>query len=194
MDEKKGGSSIWIPTVLLEAELRREQGLQRRRRRFCITACVILTLSVMFSFMTWLSLLRISGGSMAPTLRHGEIVAAIRRDTYGPGDLIGVYVGQRIYVKRVIALGGQSVDIAADGTVFVDGEELSEPYITEKSIGNCNVDLPCFVPDGQFFILGDHRATSVDSRYAPVGCIAEEEVIGKIVFRLWPLHRLGPIK
>ena len=104
MDEKKGGSSIWIPTVLLEAELRREQGLQRRRRRFCITACVILTLSVMFSFMTWLSLLRISGGSMAPTLRHGEIVAAIRRDTYGPGDLIGVYVGQRIYVKRVIAL------------------------------------------------------------------------------------------
>ena len=84
--------------------------------------------------------------------------------------------------------------IDADGNVSVDGTLLEEPYLTEKALGDCNIDLPYQVPDNRYFCMGDHRSTSVDSRHTNVGCVSEEQIVGKIVFRVWPLTDFGLLK
>lgn len=110
------------------------------------------------------------------------------------GDLIAFYVGNKILVKRTIAGPGQWVDIDDDGNVYVDGELLEEPYLTEKALGDCNIELPYQVPENRYFCMGDHRSTSVDSRNSNVGCVSEEQIVGKIVFRIWPLDEFGALE
>ena len=141
----------------------------------------------------FMPVLRIYGKSMTPTLNEGEIVVSVKGSDFSRGSVVGLYVGNKLLVKRVIAGPGQWVNIARDGTVTVDGKELKEPYLTEKAYGDVNIDLPYQVPDGRYFVMGDHRSTSQDSRNLTVGCIAEEQIVGRIVFRIWPLKRLGPI-
>ncbi len=125
--------------------------------------------------------------------QDGDIVVALSNSSFKTGDVIAFYYNNRILIKRVIASAGDWVDIDGDGNVYVNGESLEEPYIAEKALGKCDIELPCQVPDGKCFVMGDHRATSVDSRSSAVGCISDSGVVGRIVFRIWPLDGLGLI-
>ena len=128
---------------------------------------------------------------MTPTLQDGEIVFSVKTTNMDQGDIVAFYYNNKILVKRVIAGPGDWVDIAQDGTVSVNGTPLEEPYLEEEAFGDADIELPYQVPDGRIFVMGDHRATSVDSRHTAVGCVAEEQIVGKIAFRVWPLDRLG---
>ena len=185
-----------MPTVdQLKAELNRETYNSRFKSVFFSTVytLVIVAAAAVLVATIWMPVLQIYGASMTPTLGEGEIVASVKGSDFEPGDLVAFYLGNKILVKRCIAGPGQWVDIDEDGTVYVDGKELSEPYLTEKALGDCDIELPYQVPDNRFFCMGDHRSTSVDSRNTNVGCVSEEQIVGKIVFRVWPLQQFGAV-
>jgi signal peptidase I len=142
----------------------------------------------------WLPVLQIYGTSMAPTLNDGELVVSLKSGTFNTGDVIAFYYNNKILVKRVIAGPGDWVDIKDDGTVYVNDVELDEPYVVEKALGDCNITLPYQVPESRVFVMGDHRSVSVDSRNTAVGCVSEEQIVGRLVMRLWPLSQFGEIK
>ena len=131
---------------------------------------------------------------MSPTLQDGEVIFSVKTSDFEPGDVISFYYNNKILVKRVIARPGEWVDIDKDGNVFVNNVPLNEPYLADKAFGDCNIELPYQVPDGKFFVMGDHRSTSVDSRSTAVGCVAQEQIVGKILFRVWPVNCFGPVE
>ena len=184
------------PTVeQLEAELKKEQyrhNYGRVLRSTAFSLLVVAAVAVLVAVLL-LPVLQINGTSMTETLQDGDIVVAISNSKFKTGDVIAFYYNNNILVKRVIAAAGDWVDIDGEGNVYVNGELLDEPYITEKAYGNCDIELPYQVPDGKCFVMGDHRATSIDSRNTAVGCISDSGVVGRIVFRIWPLDGLGLI-
>lgn len=140
-----------------------------------------------------LPILRISGDSMTDTLEDRDIVVALRGSDCETGDVIAFYYNNKILVKRVIAGSGQWVDIDREGNVFVDGVRIDEPYVTDRSLGDCNIKLPYQVPEDRLFVMGDHRSTSIDSRNTAVGCVSDEQIVGKLMFCAWPITHLGGI-
>lgn len=141
--------------------------------------------------MLWMPVLQITGTSMTPTLVDGQLVVTIKTTEFEPGDITAFYFNNKILVKRVIASPGDWVEIDHDGNVYVNNVLLEEPYLTEKALGECNIEMPYQVPDGRFFVMGDDRAISLDSRTTAVGTVSAEQLVGRVVLRVWPLNAIS---
>ena len=181
----------------LRSELARERRVRRAVSvtRSTVYALVVVAAAAVLVATFFFPVFRIYGTSMNPTFSEGDIVVAVSCSSsdLSAGDPVVFYYENKVLVKRFIASAGQWVDIDDDGNVYVDGELLDEPYVSELALGECDIEFPYQVPDGRIFVLGDNRATSVDSRSSTVGCVSEEQLVGKIVFRVWPLSGFGTV-
>ena len=196
MEKERQTETDRLTTEQIERELRREQYRKDYRRvlKSTIGGLITVAAAAVLVAVLLLPVLRIFGKSMSPTLKEGDIVVSLKTGEFSTGDVVAFYYNNKILVKRVIASPGDWVDLDEDGTVYVNRERIDEPYLTEKAYGETNIELPFQVPESKIFVMGDNRAVSVDSRNTAVGCVAEEQVVGKIVFRVWPLGEFGPVR
>ena len=180
----------------LKAELAREQYKGRYRRVLMSTIYTLIVVAAVAVLVAtlWMPVLQITGASMTPTLIDGQFVVAMKTDEFEPGDITAFYYNNKILIKRVIASAGDWVNIEEDGDVYINGILLEEPYIKEKALGECNIELPYQVPDGKVFVMGDDRAVSLDSRTTAVGPVSSEQVLGRVVLRVWPMAEFGRIR
>lgn len=180
----------------LEAELKRVKYKSRYRSVLSSTiyTLIVVAAAAILVATLWLPVLQIYGSSMTPTLQDGEIIFSVKTSEFEPGDIAAFYYNNKILVKRVICGPGDWINIDEDGTVYINEVRLDEPYLVEKALGECDISLPFQVPEGRWFVMGDHRSTSVDSRSTAVGCVSDEQMVGKIIFRVWPLNRLGRVE
>ena len=193
--EKQDQTKEYPTVAQLEHELKRVRYQSRYGRvlRSTVFSLVVVAAVAVLVAVLLLPVLQIYGHSMTPTLEDGDIVVSIKGSDFEPGDVIAFYYNNKILVKRVIAGPGDWVDIDKDGNVTVNGQALEEPYLQEKALGDCNIKLPYQVPDSRLFVMGDHRSVSVDSRNTAVGCVAQEQIVGRLVFRIWPLSGMGAL-
>ncbi len=179
----------------IEGELKRLRRKQNSRRIFrqTIFSLLVVAAAAVLAAMLFFPIFRVTGSSMEPTLNAKEIVVCLKSSRFQSGDLVAFYYNNKVLLKRVIGTAGDTIEIDDSGNVFVNGSQLDEPYITKKSLGQCDIDFPYQVPVNRIFVKGANRETSVDRRTAAVGCIADEYVIGKVFLRVWPLERLGSL-
>ena len=197
MRRGKRQTPVELPTMEQIQQERKRLRYQRKYRRTLKSTVSILIVVAALAILVatlWMPVLQIYGTSMTPTLTDGDIIFTVKTQKFDSGDIVAFYYNNKILVKRVIAESGDWVNIDADGTVYVNDVALKEPYLDEKALGDIDIQLPYQVPDGKVFVLGDHRATSVDSRNTAVGCVGQEQIVGRILFRIWPLERIGVIK
>ena len=190
----KHDKQVVVPSL---SEIQTERKRIRRgtyyRQALRGTISVLLVVAAVAVLITtlFLPILQISGDSMSPTLEHDEIVVLLKTKKFNRGDLVGFYYQGKILLKRVIALPEDEVVIDEEGNVYVNGEILDEPYVTEKGLGDCDLEFPYKVPGTSYFVLGDRRSNSVDSRNSVVGAISRDDIIGKVFIRVWPLPEFG---
>lgn len=196
MDEGRKLELDGLELGALEAELAHERYKKRYKgvlKNTVFSLIVIMAVAALAAMLLF-PVLQINGTSMTESLQDNDIVMAVSGNKYKTGDVVAFYFNNNILVKRVIAGPGDWVDIDDEGNVSVNGVLIDEPYVSEKSKGNCNIELPYQVPDGRCFVMGDHRETSVDSRNTAVGCITDDMVIGRIILRIWPLDGFGAVE
>ncbi len=188
---------VRLPTT---AQIERERNRLRYKRRYSrtlkstVAILVVVAAAAILVATLWMPVLRIYGASMTPTLEDGQIVVSVKSSSFEPGDIVAFYHGNKLLIKRFIAGSADWVDIDADGNVSVNGTVLDEPYISEKAYGEINITLPYQVPDNRYFLMGDNRDVSVDSRNTAVGYVSDEQIVGKVIFRIWPLSQFGPVQ
>ena len=184
------------PIEFLREELVREEARYSFRKTLWNIAVLLTAAASVTALVTTrlFVLIQINGSSMAPTLVNGEIIFLRQTKKVEPGDMIGLYYGGRILLKRVIGSGGDQIEIDSEGNVYVNGGMIDEPYLAEKSPGKCDLEFPCEVPEGMVFVLGDNRAISIDSRIRSIGCVEENQIVGKTAFRVWPPDRMGVMR
>ena len=190
-------ASVELPTTEQiekeRARLRHKSRYSRTLRSTIAILVVVAAVAVLVATL-WMPVLRIYGSSMAPTLNDGQIVISLKTTDFKTGDIAAFYYGNKLLIKRYIAGASDWVYIDEDGTVSVNSIELDEPYLAEKAFGQTNIELPYQVPDKRYFLMGDNREASVDSRNTAVGCASDDQIVGKVVYCIWPLDRFGPVR
>ena len=194
--KRKQRKSVELPSLeQIENERKRLRYRSRYGRTLKSTIAILMVVAAAAVLVAtlWMPVLRIYGSSMVPTLSDGQIVVSVKTTDFRPGDIAAFYHGNKLLIKRYIAGPSDWVNIDNDGNVFINGVELDEPYLAEKAFGETNIDLPYQVPDKRYFLMGDNRDVSIDSRNTAVGCVAADQIVGKVVFRVWPLREFGPV-
>lgn len=193
MENKK---KMDLPTAeQLEQELKRlkyRHSFAFTLRSTVVSLIVVAAIAVMISTMI-MPVLRVTGTSMTPTLQNDQVIICNKLAECQKGDVVAFYYNNKVLIKRVIGVAGDVIDISGDGVVSVNGEPLDEPYVSELALGECDIELPYQVPDNRIFVMGDHRSVSIDSRSTSVGCVAIENVIGKVLLRVYPIDSFGKI-
>ena len=186
-----------LPTAeQLDMERRRLRYKRRYNRTLRSTVAILIVVAALavLAATLWMPVLRVYGSSMAPTLHNGEILVSVKTKDFSSGDIIAFYHGNKLLIKRYIAGPSDYVNVDEDGNVSVNGTLLDEPYLAEKASGEADIEFPYQVPDQRYFVMGDNRSVSIDSRSSIVGCIAGDQIVGKVVFRVWPLSAFGPLR
>lgn len=177
--------------IAQERERLRYKKRYKRTLRTTVYALLVVAAIAVLAATILLPVLQVSGTSMEPTLQDGDIILLLKTNNFTTGDVCGLYWQNKLLLKRVIGGPGDVIDIADDGTVTVNGQVLDEPYITEKALGECDITLPYQVPENRYFVMGDHRATSVDSRSSVIGCIEKDQIVGRAFLRVYPFNRIS---
>ncbi|MCI8418446.1 MAG: signal peptidase I [Lachnospiraceae bacterium] len=191
--KKKPKKELELPSVeCLMMEVARGETKRRIRKVVLNIVGILLVVAAIATLVATrlLILLQVNGSSMAPTLADKEMVIVYQTKNVEVGDIIGFHYGGEVLLKRVIGRGGDYIEIDPKGNVSVNGQVIEEAYLTEKSLGKCQIDFPYQVPEGMYFVLGDNRAVSMDSRIQAIGCVEELQVMGKVIIRVWPKDRM----
>lgn len=197
MKMKKNRGPIEIPKTSEIEQVYRQASYRKRLieaiRSTVFMLIVVATFAVLIAVL-FLPILRIYGKSMHGTLDSGDIVLSVKSSDFDTGDVVAFYYNNNILVKRVIAEAGDWVDMDDDGTVYVNEVKLVEPYITEKAYGETDITFPYQVPENRIFVMGDNREVSIDSRNTSIGTVSDEQIVGRLIFKIWPLQEIGTIK
>ena len=187
MDEESEGAKE-LPSTKEVKEKRDKLDYRRRFRKvlFSTIAALVVVAAIATLISTFfLTVIQVSGDSMEPALSNGDIVLLAKTKKYSCGDLCCISWQNKLLIKRVVAKSGDVVEINDDGDVYVNGELLDEPYVQNKCLGECDIDFPYIVPEDMLFVMGDKRDSSIDSRSSVVGCVARDQMVGKVLFRIW---------
>ena len=192
--EKEPKKQTTVPSleeIQQERKRIRRSDYYRQSLRSTVSVLVVVAAVAVLIVTLFLPILQISGDSMSPTLEHDQIIVLIKTKNYKQGDLVGFYYQGKILLKRIVAMPDDEVVIDTDGNIYVNEYLQEEPYVTEKSLGDCDLDFPYRVPGTGYFVLGDRRSNSVDSRNSVIGAVSPDDIIGRVCLRVWPLSKIG---
>ncbi len=194
------GNKIKLVTIPSMEQVSAERERLEYRKRYTrvlkstIYALIVVAAAAVLLATSFLPVLQVSGDSMNPTLQNGDILVLAKTKNLQTGDLCGFYWQNKLLLKRIIGVPGDVISIDRDGMVTVNGEVLDEPYVDELALGECDVQFPYQVPENRYFVMGDHRATSIDSRSTAIGCVEQSQIVGKVFLRVWPLSRISVVR